>query len=79
MTCRVFTDDGTGKWQLKFESPVIRGGNKPLSVDVELAGAKRISLLVDFADRGDEWITSIGWMRPREIAGSKRKCSIANR
>jgi len=66
VTCRVFTDDGTGKWQLKFQSPVIRGGNKPLSVDVELAGAKRISLLVGFADRGDE-MDHVDWLDARLV------------
>jgi hypothetical protein len=53
VTCRVFTDDGSGKWQLKHESPVIRGQAPPADIDVALEGAKRISLLVDFADRGD--------------------------
>jgi NPCBM/NEW2 domain len=66
VNCRVFTDGGNGKWQLKFESPVIRGGNKPLSVDVELAGAKRISLLVDFADRGDE-LDHLDWLDARLV------------
>ncbi len=51
---RVYADDGSGNWQLKYESPTIRGGAAPLPVSVDLAGAKRLSLLVDFADRGDE-------------------------
>ena len=51
---RVYTDDGSGKWQLMYESPIVRGGAAPLPISVDLAGAKRLSLLVDFADHGDE-------------------------
>jgi hypothetical protein len=51
---RVYTDDGSGKWQLKYESSIVRGGAAPLAVSVDLTGAKRLSLLVDFADHGDE-------------------------
>jgi hypothetical protein len=66
VTCRVFTDDGSGQWLIKYESPVIRGGEKPALVNVDLAGAKRISLLVDFADRGDEQ-DHINWLEARLI------------
>ena len=50
---RVYTDDGSGKWQLKYESPIVRGGAMLLPISVDIAGAKRLSLLVDFADHGD--------------------------
>ena len=36
---RVYTDDGSGNWQLKYESPIVRGGAAPLPVSVDLAGA----------------------------------------
>ena len=51
---RVFVDTGDGKWQLRYESPIVRGGGPAAPVRVELNGVKRLSLLVDFADRGDE-------------------------
>ncbi len=51
---RVYTDDGSGRWQLKYDGPITRGGAPPLPVLVDLQGAKRLSLLIDFADRGDE-------------------------
>jgi hypothetical protein len=41
-------------WQQEFASPVVRGGGKPLAVSVNLAGAKEIALVTDYADRGDE-------------------------
>ncbi len=51
---RVFIDDGNGEWQPKFTSDIVRGSDPPVRMSVDLVGAKRISLLVDFADRGDE-------------------------
>lgn len=51
---RVFVDTGDGKWQPRFASPVQRGGITPTAMNVDVAGAKRVSLLVEFADRGDE-------------------------
>jgi hypothetical protein len=66
VTCRVFVDEGTGKWQLKYESPIVRGRDKPIPVEVGLAGAKRISLLVDFADRGDE-LDHLDWLDARFV------------
>jgi hypothetical protein len=66
VNCRVFIDDGSGNWQLTYESPVIRGGAKPEHVDVDITGAKRISLLVDFADRGDE-LDHVNWLDARLV------------
>jgi hypothetical protein len=66
LACRVFLDDGSGNWQLKYESPVIRGGQQPMPVQVDVAGAKQISLLVDFADRGDEQ-DHVNWLNARLI------------
>ncbi len=64
--CRVFLDDGSGDWQLKYESPVIRGGQKPVPLTIDVQSAKQISLLVDFADRGDEQ-DHLNWLNARLI------------
>ncbi|MEN6449125.1 MAG: NPCBM/NEW2 domain-containing protein [Thermoguttaceae bacterium] len=37
----------------RFASPVLRGGDRPVPVSVDLAGAKRLELVVDYADQGD--------------------------
>jgi hypothetical protein len=42
-----------GNWATAHESPVVRGGDAPVPVSVDLKGAGRMALLVDFADRGD--------------------------
>ncbi|MFH1919148.1 MAG: NPCBM/NEW2 domain-containing protein, partial [Planctomycetota bacterium] len=46
---RVFVDG-----EEKHTSDTIRGGTPPVPVSVDLAGAKRFDLIVDFADRADE-------------------------
>jgi hypothetical protein len=63
---RVFTDDGSGKLIERFTSPVVRGGDPPLPVAVTLAGIKRVTLLVDYADRGDE-LDHADWLNARLV------------
>jgi hypothetical protein len=52
--CRVYVDRGDGAWQPSYTSPVIRGGENPLPLSLDLRGVKRLALIVEFADRGDE-------------------------
>lgn len=61
---RVFIDDGSGTWQERLSTPVVRGGQPPLPVSVDVSGGKRISLLVDYADRGDE-LDHADWLNAR--------------
>jgi hypothetical protein len=39
--------------QERFTSRILRGGDAPVPVSVDLRGAKQLELLVDYADRGD--------------------------
>jgi len=48
----------------KYVSPVLRGGDQPLSVSVPLEGAKRLELVVDYADRADV-LDRANWLRAR--------------
>jgi hypothetical protein len=62
---RVFVD---GKE--KFTSPPVRGGMPPLAIDVDIAGGKRLDLVVDFADRADvqdyaDWLDARLILSPR--------------
>ncbi len=61
---RVGIDDSTGRrgsvrfrvlvdGREKYVSPILRGGEKPVPVEVDLTGAKRLELVVDYADRAD--------------------------
>jgi hypothetical protein len=63
---RVFVDDGSGKWQPGAESEVVRGGQPPQPIAVDVSQARRISLLVDFADRGDE-LDHADWLGARLV------------
>ncbi len=66
VACRVFLDDGSGEWQLKYESPIIRGREQPVPMAIDVQTAKRMSLLVDFSDRGDEQ-DHLNWLNARLI------------
>jgi hypothetical protein len=56
---RVFVDG-----QVRHASPIVRGGQPPVPVSVDIAGAKRIDLVVDFADRADE-LDHADWLNAR--------------
>jgi hypothetical protein len=47
---RVFVDRNP-----KFTSDTLRGGDSPVPISIDISGAKRIDLVVDFADRADQW------------------------
>jgi hypothetical protein len=52
-TVRLLSDSGDGKWRPTFTSSMIRGGEKPVPVEVEVSGAQRLTILVDHGDHGD--------------------------
>jgi hypothetical protein len=56
----------SSQWNLAYESQVVRGGTPPVSIRVDVSGAERMALVVDFADRGDE-CDYANWLLPRLI------------
>lgn len=50
---RVFLGDGSDQWQRAYESPVVRGGEPPVPLTVDVTDARAIALIVDFADEAD--------------------------
>ena len=56
---RVFVDD-----REIYKSPPIRGGMPPAPVSVDVQGGKRLSLIVDFGERGDE-LDHADWLDAR--------------
>ena len=50
---RVYLRVASG-WEQAYASPVLRGGESPQRVIVELGEASQIALTADYADRGDE-------------------------
>jgi hypothetical protein len=63
---RVFVDLGDGRWLERAASDIVRGGQKPVPLEVDLKGAKRLRLVVDYADRGDE-LDYADWLEARLI------------
>jgi hypothetical protein len=63
---RVFVD---GKE--KFTSPAVRGGQTPIPMSVDIAGAKRLDLVVDYADRADE-MDRADWLAARLVPPNNR-------
>ena len=59
--CRVYVDN-----KERFVSEVLRGGAAPQSISVDVGGGKRISLIVDFADRADE-LDFADWLAARLV------------
>jgi len=58
---RVFVDG-----QLKHTSPTVRGDSPPLPLRVDVTGAKKLDLVVDFADRADE-LDYANWLDARLV------------
>ncbi len=61
---RVYLQDNAGRWAKAFESDVVRGGQHPIPMRVDVQNAVRIALIVDFADRADQW-DHANWLNAR--------------
>ncbi len=58
---RVFADA-----EERYRSPIVRGGEAPVAISVDVSGAQRLSLVVDHADRGDQ-LDRADWLDARLI------------
>ncbi len=65
VTFVVATSSG-GAYEVVYESPIIRGGQPPLSMNVDISGAKIIVLAVKSADRGTQ-LDRANWLNVRLI------------
>lgn len=50
---RVYTTDAKGEWKPALESPLVRGGDAPAPISVDVSGAQALALIVEYGDRGD--------------------------
>ena len=55
-----------GKWAEAYKSEIVRGGEPPRPVSVDLGGAAGLTLTVDYADRGDE-LDYADWLDARLV------------
>ncbi len=60
---RVFTNSGD-QWQQVYASPLLRGGDKPIPISVDLTDAQALILLVDYADAADT-LDHANWLDAR--------------
>ena len=58
--------DRDGKWGEAFKSGIVRGGEAPQPVSIDVRGAKGLTLTVDYADRGDE-LDYADWLDARLV------------
>ncbi len=54
------------QWQVAYESPIVRGGQPATAIRVDLHRAQRIALIVDWADRADQW-DHADWINARVV------------
>ncbi len=64
VTFLVLSADAGGTFKPIYKSPVIRGGDAPTPIALDIAGAKRIALLVEPADHGDA-LDRANWLDAR--------------
>jgi len=50
---RVLLEQTPNQWTTGYTSPIVRGGDAPLAISIDLQSAARMALLIDFADHGD--------------------------
>jgi hypothetical protein len=55
-----------GQWQEAYKSGIVRGGDAPRPVSVDVRGARGLTLTVDYADRGDEMDRAV-WLDARVL------------
>jgi hypothetical protein len=63
---RVLASGGTGEPREVFASPVLRGGDEPIAIRADLAGAREVELVVESADRADVLDRTV-WLDPRVV------------
>jgi hypothetical protein len=63
---RVYVQNAVGNWSLAYESGVVRGGDPLVPMRVDVRSAVCLALIVDFADRADQW-DHANWLNARLI------------
>jgi hypothetical protein len=57
---------GQTRWEIAHQSPTIRAGDAPHAIRVELRDARRLALVVGFAERGDV-LDHANWLNARLV------------
>jgi hypothetical protein len=70
--------DASGEFKPIYKSPVVRGGDAPLPISIDIAGAKRIALFVEPADHGDA-LDRANWLDARLIGPASGERRLGER
>jgi hypothetical protein len=65
VTFSVYVQRG-GQWQSAYTSGIVRGGEKPIDVSIDVSGATGLTLTADYAERGDE-LDHADWLDSRLV------------
>jgi hypothetical protein len=63
---RAFISTDGSKWSEAFKTDVVRGSARPVEVRVDVRAARRIALIVNFADQGDQ-LDRANWIGARLV------------
>ena len=63
---RVYVQTEADSWSMAYESGVVRGGEPAVPIRVDLHQAQRVALIVDYADRADQW-DHADWINARLV------------
>jgi hypothetical protein len=63
---KVLVEREPNQWETEYESEIVRGGDASLPVSVDVQGARRIAMIVDYADHADEH-DHANWLMARLI------------
>lgn len=63
---RVYVQTESEEWSMAYESSVVRGGETAVPIRVDLRQAQRVALIVDYADRADQW-DHANWLNARLV------------
>ena len=63
---RVYLQNTAGEWAMSYDSGIVRGGQAPVSMRVDVQGVEAIALIVDFADRADQ-SDHANWLNARLV------------
>jgi hypothetical protein len=63
---RVYVERKPRQWEEVYRSPVVRGGDRPVPVAVDVRGAERLALVIEHADRADQ-LDRANWLDARVV------------
>ena len=67
---RVLISSDAADWREAYRSPILRGGDKPVAISIDVRGAHFLTLVAEMADRVDQGDHAV-WLDPRLLPASE--------